>query len=98
MMRPFKPNIGAADAEKPSKQQFVVADLQTDLPLEEPPPQKVRITDILKNIRVLGLFTPYRDYPVLPRYPANALHKDVERIGGYMRKAIGQHTGRSKGP
>lgn len=97
-MNPFKLMHLAAGLKKPSIQQFVVADLQTGLSLEEPLPRKVRITDILKNIRVLGLFTPYRDYPVLPRYPDNALHKDVERVGEYMRKAIGQHGGRSKGP
>ena len=83
--------IRAAGRKKPSKQHFVVVDLQTDLHLDEPLPQKVCVTDILRNIRVLGLFTPYRDYPVLPRYPDNALQKDMERVGGYMRKAIGQH-------
>ena len=67
MMRLFKPNIGAAGAKKPSRQQFVVADLQTDLPLEKPLPKRLRITYILKNIRVLGPFTPYQDNPGLPR-------------------------------
>ena len=97
-MSPFKLMIRAAGPKKPSKQRFVDVGVQTDLPLGEPLPQQVRITDILKNIRVLGLFTQYRDHPVLPRYPDDALHKDVERIGGYMRKAIGQDTGSSKGP
>ena len=96
-MQPSKLMIRAARPKKPSKQHFVVVDLQTDPRPDEPLPEKVRVTDILRNIRVLGLFTPYRDYPVLPRYPDDALHKDMERVGGDMRKAIGQHYGRLKG-
>ena len=93
-MLPLKLMLRAAGRQRPSKQQFLVVDLETDLPLAEPLRRKVRVVDILRHIRVLGLFTPYADNPVLPRYPDNALLKDAERIGGYMKKAIGQYDGR----
>ena len=97
-MNPFKLMLHAPGVKKRPKERFVVLDLQSTLPLDESTHQKLRVTGVLGNIRVLGLFTPYWDYPVLPRYPDNALQRDAERVGGYMRKAIGQHAGRWKGP
>lgn len=56
--------------------------------------QKVGLLSVLRNVRVPGMVLPFRLRPVLWRYPPDALHRDVVRVGSYLKDAITEHAGR----